>query len=365
MGSLNSDVTVASGSPFSIGDGFTLNEFFASPFDGEGELADSGTHVGIELDLSAGETESFDYLQAYGENPEEAQDQFLQAIEPLVPIVGTEGDDVLTGTESRDFIEGLGGNDVIEGLAGNDTISGGNGNDLVSAGDGRDSVTGDRGSDSILGGNGNDRLDGGNGKDRLLGELGDDTVNGGNGNDTITGGADEDLLFGDAGTDSIFGGTEDDTLEGGDGDDTLEGGFGSDSLAGDAGNDRLVGVDTSNPGDELSGFGTGEVDILTGGEGHNTFILGDESNVFYDDGDPLIVGESDLAFITDFDASRDTIQLKGSADLYILDFFTSTSGTIDADLLYDPGTSAREEVIATLQDVSPDLVLSDSAFSFV
>ena len=365
LGSLNPDVTVASGSPFNIGDGFTLNEFFASPFDGEGELADSGTHIGIQLDLSAGETESFDYLQAYGENPEEAQEQFLQSVEPLTPIVGTEGDDVLTGTENRDFIEGLGGNDVIEGLAGNDTIAGGNGNDLVSAGDGRDSVTGDRGSDSILGGNGDDRLDGGRGNDRLLGESGEDIVNGGEGNDTITGGVDNDELFGDAGSDSIFGGTEDDTVNGGEGNDTLEGGFGSDSLTGDAGNDRLVGVDTSNPGDELSGFGTSEVDILSGGAGHNTFVLGDETNVFYDDGDPLTVGESDLAFITDFDAGRNTIQLNGSADNYILDFFTSTSGTINADLLYDPGVAAREEVIATLQDVSLGLALTDTAFSFV
>ncbi|MEM8831446.1 MAG: pre-peptidase C-terminal domain-containing protein [Cyanobacteria bacterium P01_G01_bin.19] len=365
VGSLNSDVTVASGSPFSIGDGFTLNEFFDSPFDGEGELADSGTHIGIQLDLSAGETESYEYFQAYGETPEEAQDQFLQSVEPLTPIVGTEGDDVLTGTESRDFIEGLGGNDLIEGLAGNDSISGGSGNDLVSAGDGRDSVTGDDGHDSILGGNGNDRLDGGRGGDRILGESGDDTVNGGNGKDTITGGADNDELFGDVGNDLIFGGTEDDTIEGGNGNDTIEGGFGSDSLAGGAGNDRLIGVDPSNPGDELSGFGTGEVDILSGGAGHNTFVLGDEANVFYDDGDPATVGESDLAFITDFDASRNTIQLKGSAANYLLDFFTSETGTVDADLLYDPGVSAREEVIATLQDVSPDLALSDSAFSFV
>ncbi len=281
-----------------------------------------------------------------------------------VEIIGTESDDVLTGTNSRDIISGLGGNDIIEALAGNDTISGGRGNDLISAGDGRDSVNGDGGHDSILAGNGDDRLDGGNGSDRLLGDSGDDTVNGGDGNDTILGGADSDLLFGDAERDLIFGGTEDDTLDGGDGNDTLEGGFGNDSLNGDTGNDRLIGVDTSNPGD-ASGFGAGEVDILTGGEGHNTFVLGDESNVYYDDGDPLTTGESDLAFITDFNSSRNSIQLKGSADLYILDFFTSGLGTIDADLLYDPGVTAREEVIATLQNVSPDLSLTDPAFTFV
>ena len=174
LGSLDSNVTIASGLPFNIGDGFTLNEFFDSPFDGEGELADQGTHIGIRLDLNAGETESFEYFQAYGESQEEAQEQFLQSIEPLTPIMGTEGDDVLTGTESRDVIEGLGGNDVIEGLAGNDTISGDSGNDLISAGDGRDSVTGDGGSDSILGGDDDDLIDGGAGSDRLLGESVDD-----------------------------------------------------------------------------------------------------------------------------------------------------------------------------------------------
>ncbi|MDJ0598883.1 MAG: S8 family serine peptidase [Crocosphaera sp.] len=363
LGSLNPDATIASGSPFVISDGFTLNEFFDSPFDGNGELADQGTHIGIRLDLDAGETESFEYSQAYGESPEEAQEQFIESVEPIIPIVGTEGDDVLTGTDSRDLIQGLGGNDIIEGLAGNDTISGGRGNDLISAGDGKDSVTGNGGHDSILAGNGDDRIDGGAESDRLLGESGDDTVNGGDGNDTILGGADSDSLFGDAERDLIFGGTEDDTLNGGNGNDTLEGGFGNDSLTGEAGNDRLVGVDLSNPGDQL-GFGAGEVDTLTGGRGQNTFVLGNASNVFYDDGDPLTTGDSDLAFITDFDSSLDFIQLKGSADLYILDFFTSVSGTIDADLLYDPGVTARSEVIATLQDVSSDLSLADPAFTF-
>ncbi|HHP7230695.1 MAG TPA: calcium-binding protein, partial [Xenococcaceae cyanobacterium] len=148
------------------------------------------------------------------------------------------------------------------------------------------------------------------------------------------------------------------------GNDTLAGGLGNDSLSGDTGNDRLIGVSTSDPGEEL-GFGAGEVDILTGGDGHNTFILGNESQVFYDDGDPLTTGESDLAFITDFAANRNFIQLKGEPELYLLDFFTSESGTINADLLYDPGVSARSEVIATLEAVSPDLALTDSAFSFV
>ena len=287
------------------------------------------------------------------------------SVDAQTVIVGTEGDDVLTGTADSDVIDGLGGNDIIEALAGDDTIFGGRGNDLVSAVGGNDSVAGEAGSDRLLGGNGDDTLDGGSGRDRLLGEAGNDIIDGGNNDDTITGGLDNDELFGGDGSDLIFGGSQDDTLDGGHGNDTLEGGFGNDSLAGGNGNDRLVGVDSSNPGDELSGFGSGEIDIMTGGAGHDTFVLGNESVVFYDDGNPLTGGEADSAFITDFDAHDDTIELSGSADLYQLDFFTSASGTVDADIIYDSGASAREEVVATLQDVSTELAVDDPAFDYV
>jgi Ca2+-binding RTX toxin-like protein len=109
----------------------------------------------------------------------------------------------------------------------------------------------------------------------------------------------------------------------------------------------------------------GEADTLTGGGGRDTFVLGNEEGVFYDDGDVLTRGAADFALITDFDVSRDSIQLYGSAEFYSLDFFTSEVGTINADLIYDPGVTARGELIATLQDVSADLTLSDSAFTFV
>ncbi|MDJ0531403.1 MAG: hypothetical protein QNJ70_02715 [Xenococcaceae cyanobacterium MO_207.B15] len=138
----------------------------------------------------------------------------------------------------------------------------------------------------------------------------------------------------------------------------------NDSLHGNAGNDRLIGVDPSSTGADL-GFGAGEVDTLTGGLGSDTFVLGDENRIYYDDGAPLSRGESDFAIITDFDNGEDFIQLQGSADLYSLDFFTSGSGTIDADIIFDPGVTARGEVIATLQDVSSELALTDSVFTFV
>jgi Ca2+-binding RTX toxin-like protein len=279
-------------------------------------------------------------------------------------IIGTEGDDVLTGTNRRDLISGLGGDDIIQGLAGNDQLFGGDGNDLIAAGDGNDTVEGNAGRDDIVGGDGNDLLEGGAGVDRILGESGNDTISGGRGNDILDGGEGNDSVSGDEGSDRIFGGSGEDSLSGGAGADTLTGGFGNDSLDGGEGDDRLIGIDPFSPGAEV-GFGAGEVDTLTGAVGRDTFVLADENRVYYDDGEPLSRGESDFALITDFDPSQDFIQLKGEADVYSLDFFTSELGTIDADLIFDPGVTARGEVIATLQDVSTELSVSDPAFVFV
>jgi Ca2+-binding RTX toxin-like protein len=334
-----------------------------------------------------------------GMSDEELQQVVNFSIAPPLELIGTEGDDVLTGSGGGDFISGLGGNDILQGLGGNDQIFGGSGDDLIIAGDGNDTVAGDQGHDSILGGNGNDLINGGSGNDRILGESGDDTLNGdegrdsilgGNGNDLINGGSGNDRILGESGDDTLngdsgndiidggqgndtisggtgndrlIGGSEDDILNGDAGADTLTGGLGNDALNGGTGNDRLIGVETSNPAPGL-GFGAGEVDTLAGGTGRDTFVLGDATSVFYDDGDPLSTGEADYALISDFNPTQDFIQLQGSAQFYSLDFFTSPSGTIDAALIYDPGVSARGEVIAILQNVSPQLSITNPAFIF-
>ncbi|WP_293077409.1 PEP-CTERM sorting domain-containing protein [Moorena sp. SIO3H5] len=85
LGSLDPDVTVASGNPFQIFDGFDLNNFFNDPFDGNGDFVDLGTHIGIELLLAAGESGSFKYHQAYGQSITEAQEQFILAKSIDVP----------------------------------------------------------------------------------------------------------------------------------------------------------------------------------------------------------------------------------------------------------------------------------------
>ncbi|AFY79638.1 subtilisin-like serine protease [Pleurocapsa sp. PCC 7327] len=292
---------------------------------------------------------------------------YLYEIPPGIELIGTEGDDVLTGSRGPDTISGLGGNDVLQGLAGNDQILGGSGNDLITAGDGKDKaeggsgndtisgnggndiLIGNEGRDDILGGEDNDSIDGGAGRDRLLGQAGNDTIVGQGGDDTIDGGDGTDSLSGNAGSDRILGGSGSDSLSGGTEADTLVGGFDNDSLDGGAGNDNLVGINLAVVSGAKVGFGAGEIDTLSGGTGYDTFALGDNDRVYYDDGDPLTTGESDYTLITDYDPSQDSLQRKGSDDLYKLDYFTTPSGRVDVAMIYDPGVEARGETIAILQ----------------
>ncbi|AOW98717.1 hypothetical protein BJP34_03975 [Moorena producens PAL-8-15-08-1] len=85
LGSLDPDVTVASGNPFQISNGNSLNNFFNAPFDGNGAFIDLGTHIGIELLLAAGKSGSFKYHHAYGQSITEAQEQFILAKSIDVP----------------------------------------------------------------------------------------------------------------------------------------------------------------------------------------------------------------------------------------------------------------------------------------
>jgi len=82
MGSLDPLAVVASGYPFAIFDGFYLNDFFDTPFDGNGLFADEGTHVGIRRFLAAGGSFTFTYDQAYGLSPSLARGEFIAANVP-------------------------------------------------------------------------------------------------------------------------------------------------------------------------------------------------------------------------------------------------------------------------------------------
>ena len=253
-------------------------------------------------------------------------------------LIGTREDDLLTGDL---------GNDTISGLKGDDTLSG------------------DGGRDEILGGRGNDLLSGGENDDNLRGQRGDDNLFGDGGNDTIGGGAGRDFILGAEGNDSIAGNRGNDLLFGGNGNDSITGNQGNDLIFGEAGNDSLLGGRGNDFIQGSSGVDLDELDTLTGGEGNDTFVLGNTNGVFYDDGDNSTAGNSNLAVITDFDGDRDTIQLKGSAEIYSLDFSTSDAGTTDARLIYNPEGSTVGEIIAVLENVNFNLSLEDSAFTFV
>jgi Ca2+-binding RTX toxin-like protein len=209
-----------------------------------------------------------------------AQFTFGSGTDTLVNIEGLYGsafNDTLFGNAGNNTIFGLDGNDVIDGRAGDDTLDGGAGNDTLLGGLGNDVITSDdsgiAGNDIVDGGAGVDTLDytfvatgvnvdlriataqntGGAGVDtisnveNIIGTVRDDALTGDDNANTFNGGAGNDTLIGNGGNDVLNGHTGSDRLEGGTGDDVLDGG-------------------------QWSGV-AGEVDILVGGAGADTFTF--------------------------------------------------------------------------------------------
>jgi hypothetical protein len=85
-GSRDPRVVVASGGPFWINDGTTLNNFLDFPVDADGFFDDQGTHLGLRVLLGAGQTTSVTYDLAFGLTSAEARDAFTGA---QVPEPGT------------------------------------------------------------------------------------------------------------------------------------------------------------------------------------------------------------------------------------------------------------------------------------
>ncbi len=229
----------------------------------------------------------------------------------------------IIGTPSQDNLVGGSGNDRISGDSGQDTIRGNNGNDLLNGGSQRDSLFGGQGSDTL---NGDD-----NG----------DTLFGGDNNDLLHGNNNQDRLFGESGNDRLFGGGDNDRLNGGTGNDTLNG---------------------SEP--KNSGVQFGEQDTLVGGAGSDLLILGDANQIYYDDRNPNTQGETDFALIEDFDPQQDQIQLQGDRSLYNLSFYTDGQGSLMANIFYQQPGSESERV-GIIDNVSPELTIDDSAFTFI
>jgi Ca2+-binding RTX toxin-like protein len=125
----------------------------------------------------------------------------------------------------------------------------------------------------------------------------------------ISGGFYDDTLVGDRNDNIIEGGSGRDILSGGDGNDRL---FGGDNFSAFGGTSKNEALDGGRGNDILQGAtaeGTSfpaERDVLTGGQGADTFVLGDRTTSFYKDNS----GPSyeNYAIISDL-SRRDTIQL--------------------------------------------------------
>mgnify|MGYP001308932388 CR=1 FL=1 len=139
----------------------------------------------------------------------------------LIPVYGTDGNNVLKGTSEGSYREGSLIDDLIYGYAGNDSLLGYGGNDTLHGGDGNDTLNGGYGNDIMYGGTGNDRFYGSYDNDILYGELGDDDLRGDNGDDTLYGGEGSDILRGGTGHDILHGGSGIDILYGNSGNDVF------------------------------------------------------------------------------------------------------------------------------------------------
>jgi Ca2+-binding RTX toxin-like protein len=138
-------------------------------------------------------------------------------------------------------------------------------------------------------------------------------------------------------------------------DDTAVGDDGDDILWTGLGNDTLRGASSAKES-------RGDVDWLCGGGGNDTFILGDSTGRYYDDGKDANPGLSDYAAILDFNRKRDTVQLVGQSSNYTLAEIPQDLG-ITGTAIYYTGANSVPEIIGVLVGVTVNNF--DKGFSFV
>lgn len=180
----------------------------------------------------------------------------------------------------------------------------------------------------------------------VTGTSNSDSLIGGNANQEIKGFAGDDYLDGGAGAD---------LLRGGNGDDRLIGGRGNDKIIGWEGDDILIGVDPTK-----TNRGYQEIDRLSGNGGKDTFVLGDVDGVYYNHGGTRAESWQDRAIIGDFDINQDTIQLHGSPGQYQL-----VTGSQDTKIFYGETETSFNELIAIVKNVTTDLDLLGSQFTYL
>ncbi|NET35036.1 MAG: hypothetical protein F6K19_23910 [Cyanothece sp. SIO1E1] len=186
---------------------------------------------------------------------------------------------------------------------------------------------------------------------------GNDVFNGDQTSQIIRGLGGRDRIRAKAGDDKVYGDAGNDTLWGNHGNDTLKGGQGRDTLGGGQGDDMLVGVDASQ-----MAAGRGEIDILVGNKGADRFVIGDSTQVFYNDGVEGNMGRRDYAVIRDFNrAAGDVIQLHGQAEDYTLG--AAPKGTRKGTGIF-LNTTDKAELVAVVRN-GAGLDLESEDFQFV
>lgn len=132
---------------------------------------------------------------------------------------------------------------------------------------------------------------------------------------------------------------------------TLWGTNGSDSITGGTGNDSITGV--LKTGTAAKALGMGQIDVLIGGAGKDTFLLGDSRGIFYNDYQNNNLGRADYALIKDFNLVDDKLQLKSGNYL-----FNTSSGSLS--LYWDRNNNGslnttgnnQDELIAVLNNIT-------------
>ena len=149
--------------------------------------------------------------------------------------------------------------------------------------------------------------------------------------DNLTATQEADRILGLSGNDLIVGKQSNDILLGGEGEDTLNGTYST----------------SRHPG-------RGEVDILRGARGADTFVLGDAANTYYTG-----FGADDYTIIEDFKFD-DTIQLKGEAK----DYFLTAGRVVDGSSTTAIVEAESEDLIGLIKNAN-NISLSSDRFSYI
>jgi hypothetical protein len=166
----------------------------------EGQFADGGNEIPIEIDLARGTLDVFGVVSGDGEDfwtfgfekgnlqkDDNAEIDFVRPPDFGFGSMAGANDHACSGGN-----RGTGGPSqvgwVFSGGDGADTLCGGRNTDRIVGQGGDDNIKGNGGGDTLKGGDGDDRMSGNSSSDLLFGNKGGDGLNGGPGFDGCNGG---------------------------------------------------------------------------------------------------------------------------------------------------------------------------------